>query len=200
LDSEGGGIVTYSKTTWVDGENKYDITTQAGAVIEEDIKLVYKGSTGTPMSAQKLNNIEDAIEALDALNVPISSGNAEYTDSVPAASTLTKTIAIGTGKTHGMAVIGVRGTYAEKGVLTSFTTDIDGNLSAGFMSSDGGAVAKAYLGKVTDEGGFGQGCTGAAAIRIDSFYINGSNLTIVFRNTLPESAASLNCRVDWRAW
>jgi phage-related tail fiber protein len=61
LDSKGGGIVTYSKTTWVDGENKYDITTQAGAVIVEDIKLVYKGSTGTPMSATNMNNIEAGI-------------------------------------------------------------------------------------------------------------------------------------------
>lgn len=56
-----GGTVTYSKTTWVDGENKYDITTQAGAVIVEDIKLVYKGSTGTPMSATNMNNIEAGI-------------------------------------------------------------------------------------------------------------------------------------------
>lgn len=53
--------MTYSKTTWVDGENKYDITTQAGVVIEEDIKLVYKGSTGTPMSATKMNNLEAGI-------------------------------------------------------------------------------------------------------------------------------------------
>lgn len=192
--------MAYTKTIWEDGENKYDITTQAGAVLEEDVKLVYKGETGTPISAQKLNNIEDAIEALDALNVPISSGNAEYTDSIPAASTLTKTIAIGAGKTHGMAVICERGDYALKGVMTSFTTDIDSNLSAGYTPSGGGALAKDYLGYVTDEGGFGQGCTGAASIRIDSFYINGTDLTIVFKNTDVSTPRNLNCRIDWRVW
>lgn len=51
----------YNKTVWVDGENKYDIKTQADAVINSDIKLVYKGSTGTPLSAANQNKQENAI-------------------------------------------------------------------------------------------------------------------------------------------
>lgn len=55
---------TYIKTEWVDGENKYSITDQLGNVISgfEDIKLLYTGTGGTPVSATNQNHIEQGIE------------------------------------------------------------------------------------------------------------------------------------------
>ena len=57
--------MAYNKTNWVDGQNIYDIKTQADAVIESDIKLVYKGTGGTALSSTNLNKIEDELELLD---------------------------------------------------------------------------------------------------------------------------------------
>lgn len=51
----------YTKTTWVDGENKYDIKTQNDVVLNSDIKFVYKGASGTPVSATNMNKIEQGI-------------------------------------------------------------------------------------------------------------------------------------------
>jgi hypothetical protein len=61
-----GGTVTYSKTTWVDGENKYDITTQAGAVMTAPIsgslrRLIYPENMSMqlnwPCTTQQLTTI-----------------------------------------------------------------------------------------------------------------------------------------------
>jgi hypothetical protein len=54
----------YEKTIWSDGENKYSIRDAAGVVIPgfEDIKLIYEGSTGTPVSSEKMNHIEEGID------------------------------------------------------------------------------------------------------------------------------------------
>lgn len=49
-------------TNWVDGENKYDIKTQADEVLHENVKFVYKGASGTPLSATYMNKIELGIE------------------------------------------------------------------------------------------------------------------------------------------
>ncbi|EGW36455.1 hypothetical protein [Desulfosporosinus sp. OT] len=58
----------YIKTTWVDGENKYSITDQAGNVIPgfEDVKLLYTGTSGTPISATNLNKIETELSLLES--------------------------------------------------------------------------------------------------------------------------------------
>lgn len=65
--------MSYSKINFVDGENKYDIKTQSNVLIETDIKLVYKGTTGTAISSTNLNHIESGIEdafiTMDALNL-----------------------------------------------------------------------------------------------------------------------------------
>ena len=52
----------YVKTVWADGENKYDIKTQADVVVNDDIKIVYSGVGGVAISAARLNNAEDGIE------------------------------------------------------------------------------------------------------------------------------------------
>lgn len=48
----------YNKTTWADGENKYDIRDQSNNVIHANVKLVYVGTGGTPVSAANMNKIE----------------------------------------------------------------------------------------------------------------------------------------------
>ena len=55
--------MSYIKTEWVDGENKYSITDQAGNIIPgfENIKLLYAGIGGTPLSQEKMNKIEQGI-------------------------------------------------------------------------------------------------------------------------------------------
>jgi len=55
--------MAYIKTEWVDGENKYSITDQAGNIIPgfENIKLLYAGIGGTPLSQEKMNKIEQGI-------------------------------------------------------------------------------------------------------------------------------------------
>lgn len=56
--------MAYAKQTWIDGENKYDITTQTDEVIQANIKLVYKGTTGSPLSSTRMNHIEEGIANL----------------------------------------------------------------------------------------------------------------------------------------
>jgi len=57
--------LSYTKTTWVDGDNKYDIQTQGSVQIYGNIKLVYVGTAaGTAISATVMNNIENAIESI----------------------------------------------------------------------------------------------------------------------------------------
>lgn len=54
----------YIKTNWQDGENKYAIKDQADNIIHDDIKLVYKGTGGTPLSSANMNKIENAMESV----------------------------------------------------------------------------------------------------------------------------------------
>jgi len=60
--------MAYIKTEWVDGENKYSITDQAGNIIPgfENIKLLYTGTGGTPLSQEKMNKIEQGIKGVEA--------------------------------------------------------------------------------------------------------------------------------------
>jgi hypothetical protein len=44
---------------WTDGQNQYDIQDQNGNVINSNIKLVYKGTGGTPVSASNMNKIDN---------------------------------------------------------------------------------------------------------------------------------------------
>jgi len=54
--------MAYTKMTWTDGQNKYNIKDQADTIINADIKIVYNGTGGTPVSATNMNNIENGIE------------------------------------------------------------------------------------------------------------------------------------------
>lgn len=57
--------MVYTKTVWADAANRYDIKTQASAVLSADIKLIYVGSAGgTALSSTNFNNMEDGIDAL----------------------------------------------------------------------------------------------------------------------------------------
>ena len=53
--------MSYEPINFEDGENKYDIRDQLDNIIEENIKLVYTGTGGTPLSAENLNKMEQGI-------------------------------------------------------------------------------------------------------------------------------------------
>lgn len=53
--------MSYIKTNWTDGENKYDIKTQTDTIISNDVKLVYKGVSGTAVSSTNMNKLEDGV-------------------------------------------------------------------------------------------------------------------------------------------
>lgn len=53
--------MAYTKQTWVDGQNKYNITDQSGNVIESNVKIVNVGVGGSTFSANRMNNIEQGI-------------------------------------------------------------------------------------------------------------------------------------------
>lgn len=62
----------YTKKTWVDevlaGDERFDIKTNAGAAIEENVQielLTTVTTPGTPLNADNLQNIEDGIDAID---------------------------------------------------------------------------------------------------------------------------------------
>jgi len=62
----------YTKKTWIDevlaGDERFDIKTNAGAAIEENVQielLTTVTTPGTPLNADNLQNIEDGIDAID---------------------------------------------------------------------------------------------------------------------------------------
>ena len=55
-------MISYQRTNWVDGQNKYSIKDQSDNVIHSDIKLVYTGNGGTPISSTNMNKIEQGLE------------------------------------------------------------------------------------------------------------------------------------------
>lgn len=73
--------MAYTKTTWSDGENKYDIKTQDDVPIEEGVKIVYVGSGGTALSAANFNGLETQYDevktelALDGGDISVHMGN-----------------------------------------------------------------------------------------------------------------------------
>ena len=61
--------MAYTKTTWVDGTNVYDIKTQGDVDIETDVKLVYEGSAVPMVNATNLNNMEAGIVSAIRLTI-----------------------------------------------------------------------------------------------------------------------------------
>ena len=66
--------MAYTKTTWADGENKYNITDQYGNILSSlgNVKLTNIGAVGTPISATNLNKIEQGIFDLDGNKISTS--------------------------------------------------------------------------------------------------------------------------------
>jgi len=136
----------------------------------------------------------------------INSGRASLTGTIAANSTLTKTIALGAPDyTEGSCVIG----GGNSGILVFFTTDREEAFVVGHVQDYdgnrwGSAWSRAREGCITNKLGSSSGAlalghlaTGHYGITIDDVYINGSNLTIVYRNNL-ETSEPLDNRVDWR--
>jgi len=131
-------------------------------------------------------------------------GSVTYTDTVAAESTLRKTIAIGSGKTEGKAVITPKN-HGGDGVLVFFTTDATRTYAVGgariSSGRTGGALRQDIAGFVTSGGstlidGVGYAALGNMSIGITNMYISGSSIIIDFynRDTSPEQ---LNCIIAW---
>lgn len=136
----------------------------------------------------------------------INSGRASLTGTIAANSTLTKTITLGAPDyTEGSCVIG----GGTDGILVFFTTDPEEAFVVGHVQDYdgnrwGSAWSRAREGRITNKMGSSSGsialghlATWHYGITIDDVYIDGSNLTIVYRNNL-ETSEPLDNRVDWR--
>jgi hypothetical protein len=59
---------------WTDGQNKYSIKDQSDNTIHEDIKIVYTGVGGTPLSAANMNNLENTIADVSSVIMAMALG------------------------------------------------------------------------------------------------------------------------------
>ena len=134
-------------------------------------------------------------------------GMVEYTDSIPAEQTLTKTIALGGNYRHGIAVFQARSAADKvRGIMVFFGTDPIQTKIVGYgmSSSDrlGAAWTRRKQGFITEYGTLGRGVAGGAGaqeLSINDVYISGSQLVIVFKNNAT-SSKSLRVEIDWEVW
>lgn len=127
-----------------------------------------------------------------------------YTDSIAAGDAITKNIPIGESKKFGMCTLRSTSTF-KTGALIFFSTNNLDTLACGPGDSSNiqpAAWARRDVGYVV--GGamnnYGITTTGDTVIGIQDLYINGTNLSIVFKNFSTTYEGSLNCRIDWEVW
>ena len=188
---------------------------KAGQIVE----LSYDGTYWQLLTGNIAISAESAINATNATNATNADtldgqhasafmlgtkiyGNAAYTDSINATTTLTKTIALGASVyKHGIIVIRNSSFDVKGGIIAFFGTDNTKTLVTGnYATTAGSAWSRRYLTKVTsmvDTIGFA--ATGNAFIDINEIYINGSNLQIDFYNT-DAGSRLLDCIIDWEVW
>jgi hypothetical protein len=207
------GVGAFIKKTLAETKTILGITaatTSAAGIVE--LATLAEVATGTD-TARAVTPQGVKQETDKRMNNTKAYGNFEYTDSINASSTLTKTIALGANYSHGRLVIknkypgsGSSPNYFQ-GLTAVFGTDNTKTLlsGAGYMSTTyypAGGWSQRMLGKVTGSAEsveYGRLVTGNANITIDDIYINGANLTIVFRNN-SAGAISLACVGDWEVW
>lgn len=127
--------------------------------------------------------------------------SATYTNSISAGTTSIKTIAIGSGKKNGIALIKKSGdTTTLYGIMVFFGTDNTKTKVVGYSSNQdaGSAWSKTSEGEITGLKA-GDSASGYNTIHITDVYIDGTDLKIVFTNT-DSSARSLYCYVEAEVW
>ena len=202
-------LTDYTKTTYVNGSapaiNATNLNNAENKIKELDTKAIEKPSTAEAnriaVFDTNQNKLKDSGKTIAQIGEK-SYGNASYTDSILANTTITKNIAIGSGKSHGMCVFGrTTGLY---GIIVFFGTDNTKTLVNGYHRTDhsGSAWSRRAVGAITT-GNLGLGVTNddifSESIRILECYISGTNLGIDFRN-ITGSAKSLSVTLDWEVW
>ncbi|WP_427340659.1 hypothetical protein [Caloranaerobacter sp. DY30410] len=134
-------------------------------------------------------------------------GYTEYTDSVPAYGTLTKTIPLGNTYNKARVVIENSNPISLEpyGIMVFVGTDKTKAHVVGYWerSTDSSKKAGAAwtfkrFNYITDKS-FGKYVLGSSSLSIKEIYISGTNLVIVFQNDW-DTALNLRCRVDWEVW
>jgi hypothetical protein len=148
----------------------------------------------------------EQVDGYDANNLPYQSnskvyGNVTYTDSIPANSTLTKTIALGSNKSFGTLNMQAQGGNVSAGQCW-FGTDNTKSYGISWLST---SIQTYFYHRTTNTSVFPNNSTnttpaGNQQISVQDVYISGSNLTIVFKNNHASTAYALNCAIDWEVW
>jgi hypothetical protein len=130
-------------------------------------------------------------------------GNASYSDSMAPSTTLTKTIALGGAYKNGIVTINsdVQGIVCFVGTDKLKTLVAGTVYNAGYAGGAWSRQSKGYITTYADSGNYvGAYVAGVGFLTIDDVYINGTNLTIVFRNRHTTNTWSLGCGVGWEVW
>ncbi|MGB9813541.1 MAG: hypothetical protein ACPLRZ_07580 [Thermovenabulum sp.] len=155
---------------------------------------------GSGLDADKL----DGVELVD-IHSP-TRGTVTYTDTIPANSTLTKTIAIGKTAKHGRVFI----TGPGGGVISFFNTTSGAAITTGAYSIYGvsypqagnawsGTVVDRYRGALNYNYG-NNAVSNNSDINLIDIYISGSNIILVFQNVNASNAYALNTTIIWEVW
>jgi len=154
----------------------------------------------------KLSDVAGQIKERVAthFNKNVECGYAVYSDSIPANSSLTKTIAAGV-MAHKSGKLVIRQNIEltsvnnyKNGVFLTVSADGDNNLivaGAYTTYNNHSAYSRRVNGTITTTTQATLDC-GTIGIIIDKAYIEGENIIIIFKNTTA-GELSLNCSVDW---
>lgn len=191
-------------------EGTYDIIAKPGTITEpgtpinkatlfSDATAALYGLTGEDAVVDKaLSNVTKVAQSASK-----SYGNVTYTDSMTANSSITKRISIGAGKKFGRAIVATGVSSHSMGIMVEFCTAPSKTLMVGSLNTypvAGSARSRRHLGSVTEQSpGFGAGATGNYYTIVKEFYINGSNIDIIFEHN-HGTAQNLNCVIDWEVW
>lgn len=180
---------TTEKNTW---NNKLDASSYTATDVLTKLKTVDGVGSGLDADLYKGGVVNAKIY-----------GDAVYTDSINPTVSLIKNIPLGDLYNHGMLVVQSTANVS-RGVMVIFGTDLTKTKMVGYRPEDGGASSKRAIGYVISGNvyastGIGLGIVGTA-IYIDDIYINGTNLSIVFRNSHSTNIYSLECTIDWEVW
>ena len=220
--------MAYTKTTWVNGGapginatrlnnmetgiEAIDTLIVATAAANKVLKL--NGDSKLPASITGDADTVDGKHAADFQSATRVSGSAAYTDTINASSTVTKSIAIGSGKKFGMAILsgytagGATTAASYRSVLVLFDTKQTGafivggydDTSAGW--GKGSAWTRSKLGKITNAyKEFGMYVAGLDNYSyVADLYISGTNLVVTYGNTNASASQQIGTTIEWVVW
>ena len=221
-DAEGAVKDLLNNTASIlDGHTEETTTAHGGIVPSSDVVttaaanklLKLNGDSKLPANITGDADTVDGKHAVDFQSSSRISGSASYTDIINASSTVTKNIAIGTGKKFGMAVLGGYSAVAMNiasphSVLVFFNTDQNGAFVVGKYATvnagngQGAVWSRSKLGKITENyQNYGMYASGTNSHSyVSNVYISGSNLVVVYGNANPSSSQQILTSIEWVVW